>query len=263
METTEKYADKIAKLLRKAENTDSQAEAEAFLAKAQELMTLYAIDEMMIARARGDVEKTREEIIQRAISYTGIFKSVLMSLGNTVIRHNDCRGVYMDHNWEKPKRTVLTVTGFESDVDRACLIESSIQLQCASALAAWWKQQDASYLSNMERFKARREFILGFTSGLSAKLAQANREAERQAAQAEAERSNITVEQATDSVALELRSRKDRVNDWMDNHYGRLRSSTRSYSRGGLGASGAGYAAGQAANTGSPSVGGSSRSLGR
>ena len=46
MEDQNKYADKIAGLLRKAEDpAATSAEAEAFFAKAQELMTKYAIDE--------------------------------------------------------------------------------------------------------------------------------------------------------------------------------------------------------------------------
>lgn len=272
---TNKYADKIAKLLRLAESAGTEEEADTALQKAQQLMTAYSIDEMMIAKARGENQKVREEIIEMNIEYTGIFQAVLMDLGSAVARNNNCRCLYSkrEKGWErdpetgktKPKAHLLHVIGFESDVRRTIMLDASLQLQQATAVKNWSKENVPGWASKMESFKMRRSFLAGFAQGVAQKLHEARVAGEAEAAQNEAARSNVTETEATESVALELRSRKDQVNDWVDQKYGRLRSSrSRGYQSGGYGAHSAGAAAGRAANTGGPSVGGGSRGeLGR
>ena len=66
-----------------------------------------------------------------------------------------------------------------------------------------------------------------------------------------------TVEESSSSVALVLRSRKDRVDEWFDKKYGNsLRSSRQSYRRENYGARAAGSAAGSRADIGQGRVGG-------
>jgi hypothetical protein len=268
----DKYAEKIAKLLRKAESTDSPEEAEQLVTKAQELMTAYAIDEMMIARVKGEQGKTSEDIIAEDIEYNGVFQSTLMDLGYVVVRMNDCRGIFSQHDAgsrtsvdgkRSPSAHVLHVIGFESDVRRVKMLDSSLQIQCARAMNNWWNEEGTPWASKSVAFKARRQFIMGFAAGLSERLSRAKDEGQKEAARREAARSNTTEETATQSVALELRSRKDRVDDWVDKQYGKLRSFSRRYSSGGSGAMNAGVAAGRNADLGSPAVGGRRGALGR
>lgn len=241
-ESQETYADKIAKLLAKAESTTPQ-EAELLVAKAQELMQRYAIDQFMVDAARG-VE--REEIITAVFRYEGTYRQAHAQLAWSVLSANGCRGVYWDDTTGRVYN--LEVAGFQSDVERTRIIETSLQIQANRALKAWWGSEAVHATFDRNRkFNARREFLFGFAHGVSAKLQIAN-EAARKGAQA-AQKSG-----PSDSVALVLRSRKDQVDDWFDKKHGRLRSVSRTYKSGGHGAGDAGRAAGRNADVGQPGL---------
>lgn len=255
------YADKIAKLLRKAETTDNEHEAEALTAKATALMETYAIDEEMLARARG--EQRQEQITTVRIKYTGIFQSALMDIGWAVAVAHDCKGFMAKVTWEKPTHTDLALAGFESDLARIQLLDTSLQLQCTTAMRVWWNSQDRSWMSKMDAFKAKREFIMGFASGAGSKLRAARKAGQQEAAKHEAERTGKDMAAASTGVELVLRSRSEQVKDWYDTTYGRsTRKVTRRYSSGGAEARSAGVTAGRNANTGNPSVG-SRKALGK
>jgi hypothetical protein len=238
----ETYADKIAKLLAKAESTTPE-EAELLIAKAQELMQRYAIDQFMVDAARG-VE--REEIMTTVFRYEGTYRQAHAQIAWEVLRANGCRGVYTDN----PTRRIyeLEVVGFQSDVDRTRIVETSLQIQAQRALNAWWGSSPMhAALDRNRKFNSRREFLFGFATGTQAALRTANASAQR-SAQA-AQKSG-----PSDSVALVLRSRADRVDEWMDKSYGRLRSVNRNYKSGGAGAGSAGRAAGARADVGQPGL---------
>src|SRR4051794_139851 len=90
MEGSERYAEKIAKLLAKAESTTPE-EAELLIGKAQQLMTEYAISEAMIDAARG---VSVDEIEQCRFAYGGFLRKDLGEIAWAVLRANDCKGVY-------------------------------------------------------------------------------------------------------------------------------------------------------------------------
>ncbi len=273
----EKYADKIAKLLRKAEATNVAEEAQAFTAKAQELMQLYAIDEELLARARGENDRVAEAIIEDEILYTGIYRDALYDVGAAVAAANNVRRLISKRAARdgRPATTVLHLIGFESDVRRVQLLNASVQIQATSAQLNWWRDHKDEYAmyGGMEKFKARREFIFGFSQGLSSKLEEANIRAQNEAAQhaaTRAEEEDETVEHedavadATASVALVIQDKQEKVNDWMDETYGgRIRKVSRNYASGGGSANGAGYAAGRSADMGGGKISGSQRSIGR
>lgn len=299
MKSQEKYADKIAKLLRHAEKAGTQEEAETFVQKAQELMTQYAISEQLVNQARGENEKTQEEIVQRKIILTGIFKDALMSIAYVVVKANDCRGVTWkreaskaEPNWRKTPITVagveyapgemlpklsagviLEITGFESDVARVVMLNSSVQIQAASAQLKWWKlrKDEMSWMSGMDKFKERREFLYGFSTGLRTQLRDARvkgREAARAAEEARLKDNGTAaataVQESSDSVSLVVASKKKRVDDYVDKSYGRLRSSSNRRSTGSYGAKDAGRSAGRSADAGSSGrVSGGRKQLGQ
>lgn len=263
MTETEKYAERIAKLLRKAESTTPE-EAEALVEKAQHLMTLYAIDEQMLAKARG--EKVREEIVKGFIRYHGAYRMALFDVGAAVARNNNCRHLIYKQNHTTPWYDELTIIGFESDVARVKLLEASLQVQLASALQTWWKAYPGKqHLTSREKYTERRDFMFAFAGIVNQRLSEAVREAKKQATANEAARSDVTTEVAEKGVALVLADRKQRVDDWMDEKYGKkLRTVSRNYSNGiGTGYM-AGRAAGQKANLSNPGkVAGTKGSLGR
>jgi hypothetical protein len=249
VEDREKFADKIGKLLAKAESTTPE-EAELLLGKAQELMTRYAIDEAMVAAARGI--EAAEKIVEVRITYTGIFREAAFDIGKALCAPNECRHLISRGS----NQTTLVVIGFEGDVERVKMLDASVQIQARGAMLKWAKDQDRTYMSGMQWYKARREFLFGFAHGLHMQLAVAHKVAVKVAEDEQAPT------EESGSVALVLRDKKVRVNDWIDETYGKLTSSTRRYSSGGYGAHAAGSVAGHRADaTGRGKVGGQARQL--
>jgi hypothetical protein len=237
MEDREKFADKIGKLLAKAESTTPQ-EAEALLQKAQELMSRYSIDEAMVAAARG--LESAEKVVEERIEYRGIFREASFEIGEALCGPNECRHLISRGR----NTTVLIVIGFEGDVARVKMLDASVQIQAHGALLKWQKEQDRSHMSGMQWYKARREFLFGFATGLDAQLARAHDKAVREAKKAV----DINPEGTSSSVELVLRDKKQRVDDWVDESYGKLRSVSRRYSSGGFAARNAGHDAGRSAD---------------
>jgi hypothetical protein len=264
-----KYADKIAKLLAKAQDkAASPNEQDAFLAKAQELMTRYAIDEAMVQAAMGE---EREEIVKEEITYKGVYAMELMGIGATIAKAQGARIYYS----RGAKSTVhLHMVGFKKDLDRARMLDASVQIQATAQQMKWARDPEnpgiKSWMSPMDKFKARRQFLIGYNAGLSSVLYEARKAAEAAAKREAAESivgNDATREQdqkdASESVALVIRNRKQQVNDYFDETYGRgLRKVSRRYSSGGYDANNAGAAAGRRADLSTGhKVGGNQRSL--
>lgn len=248
-----KYAERIAKLLRQAEATTFPEEADAFMAKAQQLMTLYAIDEATLEQLRD--RGKREEVTQETIIYGGIFSRALFEIGRAVARANDCKHLI---GRASRKTTTLYVIGFPSDIQRVRLIDSSLQLQAVAAQRRWWQETDSSWMNGSQKYRAKREFLFGFARGVATKLERAKVTGITEAAQVRAEREHVAITEASQAVALVLRSKEQSVRDWMDRTYGnRLRNVRHNYKGAtGTDAHGSGRAAGRRANTGQPEIGG-------
>lgn len=270
-EQKETYAEKIAKLLRKAESTTSDAEAEALVAKAQQLMIKWSIDQDMLDRANGKAKQ--EVVVEQNVTYTGIYHQALVQTGFAIARNMHCRVIQSKQRAQKawtsfdgvehPRQkagTVMHVVGFESDVENVKMIDASVQIQCAQAQQRWWKNNDRKeWMSSMESYKAKREFIFGFARGLSIQLAEANRAAQAESAADEAARhggGEEAVANANAGVALVVKTKKQQVDDWVDDQYGdSLRSVSHRYSHGGYDAGAAGQSAGKSANVGRSGIG--------
>lgn len=244
-----KYADKIAKLLNQAESTDNPAEAEAFMEKAAQLMVEYAIDEAMVAAARG---LQVDELVQDTFNYSGIYRNAHQELAAIVAKHFGLRIVYGHDRGKSPIVKPLYLAGFRSDVERARLLDTSLQLQAASAHRAWWKEnrERCAWMDKGMSFRTRRDFLFGFGTGVEVKLAMARRAAQAEAVKHEAERAGAEETEAKKSVELVLVNRKERVDEFYDSVWGgRTRSVNHRYGAGGAGANTAGFNAGRNANT--------------
>lgn len=252
-----KYADKIGKLLAQAENPGAtEAEATAFMEQAARWMIKYQIDEAMVAQARG---LTIDELVQDEFDYTGIYQYGSVRVGAAVAKHFGLKVVQSLNRDGTPKYSRLYVIGFRSDIERARLLDTSLQLQCANAHATWWKanKNDFAWMDRGLAYRTRRDFVFGFAQGLDAKLAMARREAQRDASHSEAERSHVSEAKASESVALVLVNRKERVDEYYDTVWGgKTRASRGSYAGGVRGGRDAGYSAGQRANTATTGIAG-------
>lgn len=260
------YAAKIQKLLERAQGTDNDAERELCMAQATRLMDKYAITEAMLGSTK---ERDTDVIETMSLDFTGIYGQTLRGLASAIANSNRCRCVIVDRTWEKPKRYTLRVHGFTSDLATVKLLDASLQLQCASALKAWEKEQGWAWkeLPAFAKFKDKREFIESFSASVSAKLRASMKEAVHEAAEERSAETNgaESVADATAGVQLALRTRTDKVDDWFDKKYGNsLRfSKGRRQASGSFGASMAGHTAGRNADTGQPKVGGGARAIGK
>jgi len=245
-----KYADKIAKLLSQAENpAASEAEAQLFMQKAASLMIQYAIDEQMVDAARG---LTRDELVQEDFFYTGIYRTGHQRVGAQAAKHFGLKVVWGRDTGKSPIQLPIHLAGFKSDVARARLLDTSLQLQLVNAHTQWWRahKDEFSWMDKGLAFRTRRDFTFGFATGVGEKLAAARREAKAEAKKHEAERAALTPEAASASVELVLSSRQKRVEDYYDTVWGgRTRNVRHNYGTGAGNGRSAGYSAGRNANT--------------
>lgn len=229
---SEKYAEKIAALLAKAEGTDNTAEAEAFTAAAERLMLKWGIDDAKLEAARKgkDANAAADKIVQVTHTFTGIYHYGLFAIGNAV--GNGLGNIKVMISKGRSSSTIFFV-GFESDIARALQLTHSLVVQAETAMRTWWKtSEERAWLRGMEAFKARRQFFLSFAAAVGNRLRTA-REAE--------------IKEAGTGADLVLVDRGQRVTDYVRQNYslGRARGSIQG---GSYGASTAGYAAGQKAS---------------
>lgn len=258
MFTAEQYAGKIAGLLRKAEDPKiADAERELLVQKAQELMSTYSIEQAMVDNKRiGRVNV--DEIVRVEIPFHSSYSRALFQVGAAVAYANDCK--VLIRKGKDLMHTDLVIVGFERDVERVRLLTSSLQIQVMDRMDAWWKSDDRSMIrTQREKFKMRRQFVFGFAEGLEDKLFEARRSA------IEARQTTEDIEQTGESVALVLRDKTERIEEWMTgNLQVRKGRSSKRFANGGGGSHSAGYSAGQSANTGGGgNVGSGQRSLAR
>ena len=249
--------EKVAKLLNKAERATTEAEAEAFFAKAFELQQKYALDDMLIQAKRvGSVKP--EEILEKKVQFKGSYAQAQIRLGHAVAGAVNCRS--LQSNFKSTYN--LHIVGYESDVARAETLIASLMIQAQRSLNNFGATIPA-YYSAFEKFRERRDFWMTYAGTVGARMTKANQTA---TAEYVAERAASGEDEGAlrTSMAVALRDRKDSVNDWVDRTYGRLRY-TSSRMSGGFGhGSAAGREAGSRADIGQGRMGpGGPKQLGR
>jgi hypothetical protein len=124
---------RISALLRKAERTDNEHEADAFLQAAQRLSTLYSID-LAVARTHGAAGETRATPIQRWVTIgesrkRGLRTYVQLFLQIAAANHLTC-DIVRDSSR-------VTAYGFEADIDVAEALYASLVVQMVRACDAY------------------------------------------------------------------------------------------------------------------------------
>lgn len=247
------YERKIAALLAKAEDASlSQAEAEAFSRKAEELMIRWGVDEAVLAAVRTNGKTTVEPIVRYEFGDMGS----TMQPANVRLVWLIAQGLglrsYVHHHGNV--QTVFVV-GFESDVHRAQLLVASLRLQATTALGLWWRGKDPAdprivdrkfWMNRGDQTAARRQFVISFGVAVKNRL--------------EAMRITVVAEKGT-GAELAVRDRGSLVDAWMDENVGKLRSGRAI--RGSYDGAAAGRAAGGRASLDSPAVRGGRKSVGR
>ncbi len=186
---------RIVALLAKAESTTFEAEAQALYAKAQELMTRYAIDAAALGAGLGRPETVP---LHRPV---GSGAAALLMVMGAVAAANRC--VLLD------RRADLALVGFADDVGMAALLITSVQAQMLRGYTRQRHTRPAGVHGNT--FRA--SYLLGYASVVCQRLREANAATEQQARE----------EGQSQALAL-LDDRRDRVLD----HLGPTRPARRS-----------------------------------
>lgn len=207
---------RVRALLNKAESTDFPEEAEALTAKAQELISRHAIDAVLL-RPGQDLGQPSSRRVHLDDPYVDA-KAMLL---DRVADANRCTSVYT------PAFGWSTVFGYDSDLDAAELLTTSLLAQAAHELARQGSRVDGAGRSRTRSF--RRAFLLGFAERIGQRLSDANN-------------AQVTAAGAADGRLLPvLAARDQRVQDAQEAAYPRLAARQTAITNA------AGWVAGQAA----------------
>lgn len=160
--------DKIAKLLAKAEGTNHPAEAETFMAKAEELMLKHGIERAMLESRS---TKRQEIIVQKVKVKNGHgYAAAMVAIGHAVGPNFSVRTL---QNILPDGSRMLWLIGYKSDVENAEILFTSLSAQSRAQALHWWKTEGRSLhpvASNNDAYLIRREFIYAFASGVHKRL---------------------------------------------------------------------------------------------
>jgi hypothetical protein len=262
----------VRKLLAKAESSTHPEEARTFTAKAQELMTRWAIDDAMLAAAQSNVETTGRIDANVINVDANEYRGPKIQLLNTVALNNDVRLVLIgkqryipDPSRPTGRRRVQVIEMIGTEKDRAWveLLWTSLLAQAESEFnlpeTVRLMRDEMDWVEPNKRggFRIRwhNTFMNGYCSGVQMNLAKARR------ATVEA----VTAEygEASESVTLVLASKAQRVENELARRHPKLgRSNGSSAGQGSYDAHVAGRQAGERADVGRPRVGGNRPQLG-
>ena len=161
---------KLRKLLAKAERTDVEAEAEAFLAKAQQLMARWQIDEAMLAAAEGRVPTT---VVTTSIPMPSPHAARRAGLAYRVALANDCEAVQVGGGTS----VSAVVVGHANDVEWVQTLFASLSQQLDAALARARRSRPPG--ESPKAFATA--FVAGFVQVVGGRVAEAAEAARRQA----------------------------------------------------------------------------------
>lgn len=194
----------IAKLLAKAEGTTNPHEAEAFMAKAEELMLKHGIERAQVEAHRpGTVHKTEPIVTVRIRVADGHGYALgLVNIAHGIAPTFNVRTLQSTNRYDSSK-TVWFI-GHEGDVQDATTLFNSLAAQAIPQAKAWWKNEgkhNTIWYTDNDAYLARREFIFGFARGAAARLRETR---------------NRVVAQSSAGTELMLIDRKTLVDKWID-----------------------------------------------
>lgn len=239
--TEERVIDKIRGLLAKAEATEFEAEAEAFLDKAMELMARHRVDEALLAAA----DKASNDPVDRIILDIGAWRVPKGQLAVFLAKAFDCHVI-----WTHRKKS-LAFVGHKSDLDMVQTLMTSLELQLDRELL------NVRGYDKGETRAARSSFAYAWTERVGERIVEYyGRAVEDAVKEAEA-----SPEQSS-SVALALASRIDDVTAKYQEFYkSKPRYTSKSRHVSDYSASDRGYSAGNRADIGQGAVRGGNRQI--
>ena len=248
-----KVLGKIRALLDQAESTDYESEADAFIAKAEQLMAKYDIEEALVAAAG----KPTTDTIGRRRFYTdaGRYMGPRMQLFASVAEAHGMTDRVQGRTYLYGKRQAyLEVWGYESDLEYLEMLVTSLLLQAGEAIhhPETVAKMRSECFNGGQTVAWKNAFMLGFAYRVANRVRVARRDAEAAAQREATEAHADEATPASSSVALALIDRKKAVGAAFKTHYPKLYAGTRSTAGSG---GGSGYSRGDSAG-GRASLGG-------
>jgi hypothetical protein len=154
---------RIRNLLAKAESTTFEAEALAFTAKAQELMTRHAIDAALV---QGGAPDGHEQPVAVRLPLEAPYVEAKAQLLHTVAQATRCRVVLHD------SLGMCTVVGFASDLASVELLFTSLLVQAQTALDDAARTAQAGTRTRTKAFRSA--FLVAYTSRIAERLHEIN-----------------------------------------------------------------------------------------
>ena len=169
---TDRLLERVRKLLAKAESPAcTPAEAEAFTAKAAELIAKYGVDQALLAGADPTLDPVGDRVVTVQAPYSrdkaGLLGAVAIALRCKVV-HLERRGAARVH-----------LFGHRADLERVELLFTSLLVQAAHGLAA----AEVPAFDHPAAF--RRSWLVGFTEAVRNRLTAAEQAAAASAPGAE------------------------------------------------------------------------------
>jgi hypothetical protein len=152
--------DRVRALLAKAESSTYPPEAEAYTAKAQELVARHSIDEALLVSRPGAATVVP---FARRIGVDHPYEGEKAALLDAVARANRCHAVW------SPELGFVTVFGFDNDIDAVDLLHTSLLVQAHRAMA---RTEPPGGKAGRARLKAfRQSFLVAFAVRIGERLA--------------------------------------------------------------------------------------------
>ncbi|HXH58210.1 DUF2786 domain-containing protein [Iamia sp.] len=151
--------ERVRALLAKAEATTFEAEAQAFTAKAHELMTRHSLEHATVARP-GSGPRTRP--VARRLLLDDPYADAKALLVHVVAGASRCRSV------SQPGVQMSTVVGFESDVEAVEVLFTSLLVQAQTALQELARRSTAGSRERSRGFRS--SFLRGFAHRIGDRL---------------------------------------------------------------------------------------------
>jgi hypothetical protein len=251
-----KFADRMRKiqgLLKKAESTEFEAEADAFMAKAHEIMADMAIDEAQVREAMTEAERAHtKRPIQVDFEYSTTDsnargkRNLLFGIARAsrvqMINRSDWSGRGVAKRMgiaDNVASQWVSFVGYEEDIERVKILYASLLIQSQRFGMIDFRTKNYEGLKQSRFLTA---YMVGFADTIRRRLQELNREAFVGETNALIVRTDAEVNSAFDDFFKHRRSHRERP----------VAS----------GAYRSGQAGGHKADIGRPSVGGSRRQIG-
>ncbi len=229
----ERLLDRVRKLLTQAEDDAvTPAEAQAFTAKAAELMAKYGIDRALLAADQPETDRPTNRILDIDNPWAREKAHLLCGLASAL----RCQSILLSGSRPGSK---VHIFGFGSDIERTDLLYTSVLIQMSHGLAGArvpeWSSSPRAW---------RRSWLLGFATAVIARV----RQAEHGAMIAATERGRT----GSDRTALVLADRSLVIRHQVEQAYPITRKARVTYSGSGYRD---GYERGQRADLGTTRLG--------